>query len=180
MGFARLGAFAQDQRGGPSRRLCFGFADAGGKSFDFEGGFVLIVEKSKQAVVVAVGNGVELVVMTLGAADAQAEQGRTGGGDSVEDRFDAELFRIDTAFLVDLGVAVEAGGCALSHGGLGQEVSGELLDEELIEGLIGVESSDDAIAVGPDGSRGIDAVSVRVGISGDVEPPAAPAFSVMR
>lgn len=125
------------------------------------------------------GNGVELVVMTLGAADAQAEQGRSGGGDSVEDRFDAELFRIDTAFLVDLGVAVKAGGHALSDGGLGQKVSGELIDEELIEGLIGVERGHNTIAVGPDGSGGIDAVAVGVGIPGDVEPPAAPAFTIM-
>ena len=125
------------------------------------------------------GNGVELVVVALGASNAQAEQGRSGGGHAVEHRFNAELFGIDAALLVDLGVAVEAGGHALSEGGLGQEVSGELLDEELIEGLIGVEGRNDAIAVGPDGSGGVDAVAVGVGIPGDVQPPAAPAFSVM-
>ena len=124
-------------------------------------------------------DGIEFVVVALGAADGEAEPDGAGGGDAIEDAVDAELFFVDAAFLVDLGVAMEAGGDFLAFGGVGQEVAGELLDGELVEGHVGVEGVDDPVAEFPDLAGGVDGIAVAVGVAGLVEPPAAPAFAVV-
>jgi hypothetical protein len=71
-----------------------------------------------------------------GAGQGQAEQGGAGGVDAVDHGLDAELLRVDAALLVDLGVAVEAGGDALGRGWRGEEIAGQLFDHKLVEGLV--------------------------------------------
>ena len=98
-----------------------------------------VVEKSVEAEVVGLREWVEFVVMALGAVDGEAEEGAAESGDAVHDGFDAELLGVDAAFLVDLGVAVETGGDLLLGRGVGEEIAGELLDDELIVGLVAVQ-----------------------------------------
>ncbi len=64
------------------------------------------------------------MVVALAATDGEAEPNRAGRVDAVHDRLDAELLDVDAAFLVDLRVAVEAGGHALPQGRAGQQVAG--------------------------------------------------------
>ena len=68
------------------------------------------VEEGEELVILALRNRIELVVVTLAAADRQAEENAAGRVDAIDDRLDAELFHVDAAFLVDLRIAVEAGG----------------------------------------------------------------------
>ena len=63
---------------------------------------------------------------------------------------------------------------------IGKEITGELLDGELIERLIAVDGIDDPVAVAP--GMGADAVlfvAITIGVTGEVEPMSAPAFSEM-
>ena len=86
---------------------------------------------------------------------------------------------VDAAFLVDLRVAVEAGGDLLLERGVRQQVAGELFDRKTVERQVAVEGVDHPIAILPDLPRGVDAVAVGVGIASQVEPVAAPAFAIV-
>ena len=141
-------------------------------------GFVLIVEEGEQPIIVLLRNRVELVVVALRARDGEAKKRGSGGRQAVHDGFDAELFRVDAAFLIDLGVAVKSGGDFLIEGCVRQKVSGQLVDDELVERQIAVHGLNDPIAVKPDLTGCIHAIPVRIGITGDVKPPARPAFAV--
>jgi hypothetical protein len=55
-----------------------------------------------------------------------------------------------------------------------------LFDGELIEGHVGVEGTDDPVAIWPDGAAAVFFVAVGVGVAGEVEPFAGPAFAVLR
>ena len=118
------------------------------------------------------------MVVALRAADGEAEPDRARRADAIEDAVDAELLDVDTAFLIEGRVAVEARGDTLGFAGVGQEVAGELFDREAIERQVGVERAHHPVAVFPNTARGVDRVAVAVGIAGLVEPPAAPAFAV--
>ena len=143
-------------------------------------GFVGIVEVGHEAEIVVVGDGVVFVGVALRAAGGKAKPSRAGGGDAVGHGVVAELERIDTAFFIEHGVAMKAGGDDLLGRGVGEHVAGELLDGELVEGLVGIERLDDVVAVGPDGTVAVFFVAVGVGVSGEVKPATGPAFAVTR
>ena len=64
--------------------------------------------------------------------------------------------------------------------GFGQQVAGDLLDDELVEGLVAVERLHDPVAIFPDGARLIEGVAVGIGVARQVEPVPAPALAVVR
>ena len=72
---------------------------------------------------------------------------------------------------------VEGGGEFLVAGGTGEEVAGELLDDELIDGEVVVEGFDDPIAVGPGIGFDIGLVAEGIGVAGDIEPRRGHAFA---
>ena len=75
----------------------------------------------------------------------------------------------------------DAFGVARAGTVLGQDVAGDLLAEELVVRLVGVEGIDDVVAVAPrHGHRIIRGLARRVGVADDVEPMAAPALAVGR
>ena len=74
----------------------------------------------------------------------------------------------------------KAGGDELVLRGIGQQIAGDLLDDELVVGQIAVERADDPIAIGPDEPRLVLFVAVRIGIPSAIEPDAAPALAVVR
>ena len=63
--------------------------------------------------------------------------------------------------------------------GLGQQVAGELLDDEPVVGQVAVEGVDDPVAIEPDVPRLVLLEPVGVGVPGRVEPVPAPALAVM-
>src|SRR5262249_9775457 len=115
-----------------------------------------VIEEREKLVILALRKGVELVVVALGAADCQAKKDAAGGVHAIDDRFDAELLEVYSPFLVDERIAVEAGGDLLRQRRAGEQIAGNLLDGELVEGEIAIQGIDDPVAVLPDRPRGID------------------------
>ena len=63
----------------------------------------------------------------------------------------------------------------------GQQVAGQLLDHELVVGLVVVKSVDDVVAVSPGIAKGDVLVEpIGICITGNVEPVPSPAFTVVR
>ncbi len=143
-------------------------------------GILRVVEKGEELVVIALGDGIEFVSVTLGATHGESQPDRPRGVDPVDHGLDPELFAVRAAFLVDEGVAVEGGGDPLRLGGVGKQIARELFDRELIEGEVVVEGLDDPVAERPHVTVAVDGVSVGVGVAGLVEPVPAPALAVVR
>ena len=135
---------------------------------------VVVVEEGEHAVILLLRQRIVLVVVALGALDGQAEDALADGVHAVEHRLHAELLRIDAAFLVDHRVAEKAGGHDLVLRRAGQQVAGDLVDDELIVGQVAIEGVDDPIAVEPDEPRLVLFVAVGVGVARGVEPDAGP------
>ena len=141
--------------------------------------FGRVVEDREELVVFAVLDRVEFVVVTLCATDGEAEKRGAKRAHAIHHRLDAKLLGVDAAFLVDLGVAVEAGGNFLVRGRAGQEITAELIDDKLIVGLVAIQRRDDPVAVFPNLAGRVDGVAVGIGVARDIEPRARPAFAVV-
>ena len=139
-----------------------------------------VVEEGEHLVVLALCERVELVVVTLRAGEGDAEKHRRRGVHAVHHRLDAELLRVNAAFLIDLRVAMKARGDLLLQRRVRQQIARELPDGELVEAQVAVERINDPIAVFPNLPRRVNAVAVRVGVTRGVEPPTAPALPVIR
>lgn len=63
---------------------------------DDPGGFVVVVEEGEESEVIVLSDGIELVIVTLGALDGEAEHGFADGIHAVEEGFHAELLGIDS------------------------------------------------------------------------------------
>ena len=75
-------------------------------------------------------------------------------------------------------MAIRVSACDLAFG---QLIAGELLEDEPIEGLVGIEGADHVIAI-PPGERlgGVALVAVGLGVPDQVEPVPRPALAVGR
>ena len=117
------------------------------------------------------------MIVALGAFQRRAEPDGTGGVDAVDDLIDAAFFGLGTGFNIGRRAAVEAGGDDLSRGGIRQEVAGDLLQRELIEGHVRVQGVDHPVAVGPDLAEVIALKAVGVRVACEVQPRARPAHA---
>ena len=137
-------------------------------------------EERLEPVIVLLKDRVELVVVAAGTADAQPEEDLAGDvGDVVED---VGPLPAHVALVVLVGPQPEKAGGDLELGVVRIElVAGELLGEEAVVGLVGVERADDVVAVAPGvGANGILAIAVRLGIADQVEPVPRPSLAVPR
>ena len=75
---------------------------------------------------------------------------------------------------------MEAGGDPFFVGGVGEEIAGELMDGEAIEGEIAVGGVDDPVAPPPDLAGGVDRVAIAVGIARLIEPQPRLPLAVVR
>ena len=136
------------------------------------------IEDGDEAVVVARGQRLELVVVTTGAADGEAEKGLPGGADDVVELIVAIRGGI-SGFIIPMTEAKKAGGDVRFERAVRQFVTCELLDDEAVEGFVLVERLNDVIAVAPDeGLLGIALVAVGIGVAHHIQPVACPAFAV--
>ena len=123
------------------------------------------------------------MVVAAGAADRQGEKGAAHGVDLLVDDVDQHL--VDVLLGEHLGAEHEEtrGGDLLEALRVGlrrHQVAGDLLPDEAVEGLVAVQGVDDVVAVAEGVGEGDVLVeAVRVGVAGDVEPVAAPAFAVV-
>src|SRR5260370_8420570 len=94
--------------------------------------------------------------------------------------FAGRLLRVDAALAVRQCIAMEARGDLLVECGIGQQISGDLLDRKFVERKVAIEGFDYPIPVSPGiGTEAIAAVPVAVGIPRLIEPVARPFFAVM-
>ena len=147
--------------------------------------FHVLVQEVVELEVLLLRDGIELVVVALGAGDGQAEPGPAHGVHPVDDGLDAELLGFDAAFHVHHRVPEEARGdlhvrAARSGPGLREQISGELFAGELVEGFVLVERPDDPIAPRPDAAGAVLLEAVGIGVAGGVQPPARPLLAVVR
>ena len=143
------------------------------------------VEDRLDAEVVLLGHRVELVAMTAGAVERQAEEGLADDADHV---LHLLLTRVGTLRGVGLGVAGPVPGAADEHargnnavaGHRFEDVAGELFLHETVVGLVVVEAPDDVVAVVPSPVAWMVVFkSLALGIADDVEPVPSPAFAVV-
>ena len=138
-------------------------------------------QDARQGVVVAGGDRVELVVVAPGAADRQPEEGLADRVELLVDHVDQQLLLVGRAD--HLGPDDEEPGrhdvvVPLLLGAEGEQVAGELLGEEPVERLVGVERGDHVVAIAPGVVVGEVLVrAVGVGVTRDVEPVTAPALA---
>ena len=136
-------------------------------------------EDAVQGVVVGGGDRVELVVVAAGAGDGQAEEALGRRVDALVDRV------VVVVEALAHGDEAERGEARVVLGQVGQAVGRELLDDELVVRLVGVERVDDVVAVGPGvgGAVALGAAATQalgVGVTGGIEPVAGPALAVAR
>ena len=113
------------------------------------------------------------MVVADGAAGGHAEEELAEGFGAVAGVEDFVFLVDDAAFVGGDVAAAEAGGDLLLQRGVGEQVAGELLDDELVERHVVVEGADDPVAVGPDFAVVVEMDAVGVGVAGGVEPVAA-------
>ncbi len=111
------------------------------------------LKKSEEAVVVALREGLELVVVAAGTGDRQAEKHRAGRRDDVV-QFVHPILRFGKLSLAHViviarAIPMKAGRDPVFKLRLLQLISGELLGDELPVRLVVVEAADDVIAVPP-------------------------------
>ena len=117
--------------------------------------------------------------MALGAVESETEPCGGGGFHAIEEDDPALFFGDSATFAVEEVIAVEAAGDFLFVGGIGEEVTGELPDGELVEGEVIIQSFDDPVA--PDPLPGISILleAVAVGVASGIEPWECHAFAVV-
>ncbi len=130
----------------------------------------MLREETEELIILFLRDRIIFVTVASGALEGQAEERRREGVGPVGDVLDAELL-LDAASLVGLAVvAVERRGEDLGAGGRREQVAGQLPGDEPVVRQIVVERPDDPVAPRPHGAIDVGLVSVRVGVSGQVEP----------
>jgi hypothetical protein len=62
---------------------------------------LVLVEERVEAVIIALREGIELMIVALRAADGRAQPDAAEGVDAIDDGLDAEFLGIDAALLVN-------------------------------------------------------------------------------
>ena len=141
---------------------------------------VHVLEEREQAVVVLLRDGVDFVVMAARAIHGEAEECLAGRRYDVVEAVVAGQLAVG-GFVVPDAEAVEAGGNQGVGVGRGKFVTGELLAEEAVVGLVAVEGADDVVAEAPGvGLVAVALVAVALGETHEVEPVAAPLLAIAR
>src|SRR6185369_15869790 len=120
------------------------------------------------------------MIVALCARECASEPYCCGGIHPIDDRLPSGFFRVDSAFLVEKRVSMKAGGDLLTDCGIREHVARDLLDRELIERHIAVESIDNPIAILPHHPALVFLITVRVGVSRKVKPRPSPSLPVLR
>ena len=188
-GHAPAGGFQQSlHTGGPILDL---LSEGGnllppGGRVDDRLGEIGAVQHPGQGVVVAGGDGVELVVVAAGAGHRQAQEGLGEHVDLVVDLVGPGLDRVDGS--VEAFAQPEKTGAdrrfpvdpVRPQTLFRQQVSGHVLANEAVIGNVLVEGPNDGVAVAPDIGLGVvELVTVGFGKADQVQPMASPALAVV-
>lgn len=143
------------------------------------GGFN-VTKNSGHGVVIASGDGIELMIVTAGATERLAKQTFADGVELFIDNVHAELVFI-LFFVIEIAEHEVSGGgeCTvfLLDIGNGKKVAGDLFGNEAIEREIAIVRIDDIITVAPGVIKDETAEGDGFREAGNVEPMASPAFA---
>ena len=138
------------------------------------------IEVGEHLEVILLADRVELVVMALRTSEGEAEHRLAQGLHAVGVVVD-EVLRGDGAALVCVHVVpLETGRDELGVGRVRQEVTGQLLQDELVVGQVVVEGLDHPVAPEPHVAAAVDGEAVGVGVTGGVQPLERHAFAKVR
>ena len=147
-----------------------GRAGHGGESLLAHGGFLQVGKEGTELVKIARGKRIKLVVVAFGATQ---RAGHPNGGriaHAVGEVLGGVFFWLRAAFAGGHIQAVVAGGNFLHGSRLRNEISGDVLDDELIVGQVLIEGADDVVAIGGDLHEVIAVISRCVGKTHQIEP----------
>ena len=122
---------------------------------------------------------VELVVVTDRTTGAQPKPGLGGGGGALDGITKDKFFSDGSSLAGGDIAAVEAGCDQLVVTGLWQQVAGDLLDREAVEGQVSVKRTHHPVAVGIHLSLVVEVHPVRVRIASHIEPVPCHLLTVM-
>ena len=137
-------------------------------------------EEGLQGIEVRGLDRVELMVVTLRAAESAAQPGVGDRAHALGAVFGEVLLGLGAAFAGHHVQAIVAARGQLFFGRVRQQVAGELLSGEHVERLVAIERVDDVVAVGEDALVLVAVVADRVGEAGDIQPPDRHAFAEVR
>ena len=122
-----------------------------------------VPEKRQQRVVVALGDGIDLVVVAAGAIHGEPQEDLARGGDQIIKLIVEREFPVGR-IVVPNPQTVITGGDQTLGAAVGQFVAGQLFPNEPVVGFVGVEGADDVVAVPPGVGLGLVGL-VTVGLS---------------
>ena len=137
-------------------------------------------EERAQGIKVPGRERVELVVVALRAAGRLAEPRGTDRANTVGKHPRLVVLGLRASLLGREQEPVERRPDAGLLAGVRHKVAGHLMDRELVEGLVVVETPDHPVAIGPDIPRGVAVVADRVGKANDIEPADRHLLAVVR
>ena len=144
-------------------------------------------QETRQGVIVFLRDRVELVIMTTGTGDREAQEGL---GDHIDLVVDpphlvlADVHRRMRSLAEEIKTAAEdrlvVPVCQVSPG-LIKQVARNLFHHEPVVGQVGVERTDDVVAIAKRiGDVVVELVPVGLGVADQIEPVAGPPFAVAR
>ena len=135
-----------------------------------EAGLLGVPVKRRQRVKVLLLERIELVIVTGGAVSREAHEHPARCRDAIVG-VEREVLVFDRAAFVGRDVAaLEAGRHELVLGRVLQQVTRNLLDDELVEGLVGVVGVDHPVAIRPHLAVIVEVQAVRVGVARGIQP----------
>src|SRR5260370_37773315 len=90
--------------------------------------FLSVIEEGVERIIFLLADGIELVVVALGATGRQTEPRRREGVGAIDDLLKSSFVAIAAAFAIGERVAQKTSGHAIVGGGSRQQVAGDLLD----------------------------------------------------
>src|ERR1035441_4127533 len=132
--------------------------------------FVDVGEERAESIEIALLDGIKFMVVTLSATDGLAEPHGAHGAHTIGQHTGFVVFRLRAAFLRREDKPIERGGDFLFRRAVGQQVAGQLLARELVEGLVLVECLDYVVAIGPNVSRIVRMVARSEEQKSEIEP----------
>ncbi len=121
------------------------------------------------------------MVVAARAADGQPQPHCSDRAGAVHDLLHTVFLHVRATLPIAERIPVEPGSYFLIDSGVGQQISGELLDRELIVRHIAIERVDDPVSIAPRiGPELIGLVTIAIRIAGQIQPVPRPFFTIMR
>ena len=141
-------------------------------------GFFDVGKERAERIEVARGDRIVFVIVALGAHEGLPQPGGADALHAVHDVLGFVLPGLRATFLGGENEAVVGTRDELRVGAVGKQITGDLLDGELVEAFVLLERADHPVAPRPDGHGVVAVVADGVGVAHLVQPPDGEALGV--